>query len=148
MTIPKDYKLKPRQQAFADYYIETGNVSESAVRAGYSKSYARTQAYQFLDHPRIGIYIREKMAEHAARGIADQTEILETLTDVIRGKKNGAGYLGIGPGKQKVTDVPPTVSEKVRAAELLGKRFLMWTDKQIVEEIKPTLVEDIPEDDS
>ena len=32
-----DKKLTPKQKAFADYYIETGNATEAAIRAGYSK---------------------------------------------------------------------------------------------------------------
>ena len=32
-----DNKLTPKQSAFADYYIETGNATEAARRAGYKK---------------------------------------------------------------------------------------------------------------
>ncbi len=34
-------KLTPKQKAFADYYIQTGNATEAAIKAGYSKKTAR-----------------------------------------------------------------------------------------------------------
>lgn len=37
----KKRKLTPKQQAFADYYIETGNATQSALKAGYSENTAR-----------------------------------------------------------------------------------------------------------
>ena len=39
-------KLTPKQQAFADYYIELGNATESALKAGYSKRTAKETGYE------------------------------------------------------------------------------------------------------
>lgn len=141
------YGISKQQRDFAENYIESGKIRDAALKAGYSKSYASSQAYMFLDHPKIGAYIQERMDEHAAKGIANQEEILNTLTNIIRGKEEGTGLVGIGPGKQAVKSMKPTVAEKTRAAELLGRRFLMWTDKQIIQDVKPTIINDVPEED-
>lgn len=49
-------KLNPKQQAFADYYIEIGNAEEAALKAGYSKAYARGKAYTLLANVGIKIW--------------------------------------------------------------------------------------------
>lgn len=41
-------KLTPKQRAFADYYITTGNATEAAEKAGYSKKTARVVGYENL----------------------------------------------------------------------------------------------------
>lgn len=141
------HKLNRKQQAFADYYIESGNITQSALKAGYSENYAKSNAYTMLEHDGIKGYIQEVMQSHTAKGIADPDEILITLTNILKGTELGSSLIGIGPGKQAITEVPPTVSEKIKAGEMLGKRFLMWTDKQIVEELKPTIIDNVPTDD-
>ena len=54
-------KLTPKQKAFADYYIELGNATEAAIRAGYSKKTAKEVGYENLTKPHIKSYIDEKM---------------------------------------------------------------------------------------
>jgi phage terminase small subunit len=50
-------KLTPKQKKFADLYIKSGNASESAVKAGYSKAYATTHVYKMLENARVKSYI-------------------------------------------------------------------------------------------
>ncbi|MET4562193.1 hypothetical protein ABIA69_003379 [Lysinibacillus parviboronicapiens] len=74
------------------------------------------------------------MEELKSQRIADQQEVLETLTAVMRGEIRSATLIGLGGGEEDITnDMPPTTAERIRAAELLGKRFKMWTDKQEIE---------------
>lgn len=138
--------LTLKQQKFSDEYIITGNVEQSAVSAGYSRSYARGNAHKLLANVSIKAYIAERLAEIKTEKVADQQEVLEALTCILRGQKRGTALVGKGNGLQEVTDVTPTVAEKIRAAELLGKRYSMWTDKQ---EISGTvgvvqIIDDIP----
>lgn len=127
-------KLTPKQQAFADYYIELGNATEAAIKAGYSKKTAAVIGAENLIKPNIKSYIDERMEELQSKRIADQREILETLTAVLRGEARAATLIGLGGGEEEInTDMPPTMSERIRAAELLGKRYRMWTDKVDVE---------------
>ena len=77
-------ELTPKQKAFADYYIETGNATESAIKAGYSKKTARVIGQENLTKPAIKNYIDEKMEQLADKRIAKAEEVLEYLTRVIR----------------------------------------------------------------
>ena len=128
-----EQKLTPKQQKFADYYIETGNATESAIRAGYSKRTAKEIGSENLTKLHISSYIDERMKQLQSERIADATEVLETLTSVLRGQKKGTALVGAGMGEQDVMQVEPTVAEKIRAAELLGKRYKLFTEKAEVE---------------
>lgn len=143
----KTVKLTPKQQAFADYYIELGNASEAAKQAGYSARSARQIGEQNLSKHDIKAYIESRMKELQSARIVDQQEVLETISRIIRGEEEGTALVGIGKGAQTVESVPPTVAEKLKAAETMGKLFGLWTEKVQVENITPTFVEDVPEDD-
>lgn len=138
-------KLNPKQQAFADFYIELGNATQAAIKAGYSNKYANTNASKLLQNTTIKTYIDERMEELKSERIADQQEILETLTAVLRGEMRSAVLIGLGGGEEDIThDMPPTTAERIKAAELLGKRYGMWVDKQEINaNITPTFVDDI-----
>lgn len=70
------------------------------------------------------------MEELKSKRVADQQEILELLTSVLRGEEQSAVLRGIGEGAQTIDDtMPPTTAERIKAAELLGKRYRMWVDK-------------------
>ena len=127
-------KLTPKQQDFADHYIKLGNATEAAIKAGYSKRTAKEIASENLTKPNIKNYIDERMEMLKTERVADQQEILETLTSVLRGEATAATLRGIGEGAQVIDeDMPPTMGERIKAAELLGKRYRMWTEKVDVE---------------
>ncbi|KRL84595.1 terminase small subunit [Ligilactobacillus apodemi] len=67
-------KLTPKQKAFADEYIKSGNIYQSAVKAGYSEAYAKSLAGRMLENARIKSYIDAKMAEIESHKIADAKE--------------------------------------------------------------------------
>ena len=126
-------KLSPKQQAFADFYIELGNATEAAKKAGYSEKTARFIGNENLTKPNIKAYIYQRMEVLKSERVADQQEILELITGVLRGEISGTALVGVGKGAQEVEDVPPTVTERIKAAELLGKRHMMWVERQRVE---------------
>lgn len=140
-------KLTIKQQKFADYYIESGNATQSALRAGYSKKTARVIGQENLTKPAISAYIEKRLEELQSERVADQQEILEFLTSVIRGEVDEPVPVLDGGGTQKVVNLQPSVQTRRAAAVDLGKRYAMWTEKQQVENITPTFVEDVPEDD-
>ncbi|MEC5422113.1 terminase small subunit [Virgibacillus sp. C22-A2] len=76
--------MNEKQRRFADYYIETGNITESAVRAGYSKNYANAQGYKLLDNVGIRKYIEERNKQLESQRIANMTEVKEFWTNTIR----------------------------------------------------------------
>ena len=143
--------LTVKQKRFADAYIELGNGTEAAIKAGYSVKTAKEIGSENLTKPNIKRYIdqimaqKDKeaiamiwsmyryidqiMAQKDKEAIASQDEILAYLTDVMRGKKREQTLIGMGMGEQTITDIDVGSKDRIKAAELLGKRYGMWTDK-------------------
>lgn len=137
-------ELSVKHQAFADYYVELGNAEQAAIKAGYSKTYARGNAHKLVANVSIKNYIDERMEQLKDKRIADQEEILQLLTEIARGNATGTGLVGVGGGAQVVQQLTPSLSERTKAAELLGKRYALWTDKQQIEGVVPvTIVNDL-----
>lgn len=122
-------KLTLKQQRFADEYIISGNATEAAIKAGYSKKTAAVTGHENLRKPNIKSYIDERMEVLQSEKVADQQEIAEFLTSVIRGEVTEPLAIADGDYAQKVVMVLPGVSARRQAAVDLGKRYGMWTDK-------------------
>ena len=126
-------KLTPKQKAFAEYYIETGNATESARKAGYSKKTARVIGQENLLKPALKSYIDEKMKELESKRIAKAEEVLEYLTRVLRGEETEqvvvTENIGDFMSEAKVVDKEISAKDKIKAAELLGKRYRLFVDK-------------------
>lgn len=110
-------KLPPKHQAFAEYYIQCGNKYEAAIKAGYSESYAKAQSYKLLDNVGIREYIDSIMNKASEKRIASAEDVLQYLTEVMLGKRKDRFGLDI------------SIADRNRAAELLGKRHRLFTDK-------------------
>ena len=122
-------KLNDKQKAFADYYIESLNAYESAKRAGYSEAYAKSQSYKLLENVGIKNYIDERMESKDNYRIASQDEILQILTDIARGVTEEEVVQFSQLGEELRTTRKPTIKDRMKASELLGKRYRMWVDK-------------------
>lgn len=122
-------KLNERQRRFVDEYLIDLNATQAAIRSGYSERTAYSQGQRLLKHVEIKSLIDERYKEHQEKNIADQEEILQFLSDVIRGKATGRLKVGVGGGAEEVIDEKPSMPERIKAAEQLGKRYGMWTDK-------------------
>lgn len=70
-------KLTPKQQAFCDYYIASGNATEAAIKAGYSEKTARSVGSENLTKPDIKGYIQVQSQQRHNERIASADEILE-----------------------------------------------------------------------
>lgn len=144
-------RLTQKQRSFADIYIETGNATQSYIDAGYSattRAVAEANARKLLGNNSVKKYMDERMEELKTERVADQQEIMELLTSIVRGEATASTLIGVGGGAERIErDMPPTMTERVRAAELLGRRYAMWTDRQQVEDVTPVFVEDVPNDD-
>lgn len=118
-----------KQQRFADEYIISGNATQAAVKAGYSSKYANTNASKLLQNTAIKSYIDERLAQLASDKVATQEEVLTYLTSVMRGETQEQTLCSIGELGQEVIDIDVGAKDRIKAAELLGKRFRMWTEK-------------------
>lgn len=141
-------KLTLKQQRFADEYIISGNATEAAIKAGYSKRTARSIGQENLTKPDIKDYIDERLEVLKSENVADQQEVMEFLTSVMRGEVTEPMAVGKGEGYQEVMHVLPNVSTRRAAAVDIGKRYGMWTEKQDVNLAGSiSFIEDVPEDD-
>lgn len=71
--------LSVKHRAFADNYIELGNAEQAAIKAGYSKTYARAQSYKLLENVGISAYINELMDEHKQKALWTREEAVSDL---------------------------------------------------------------------
>ena len=79
-------KLTQKQKAFADAYIETGNASEAARRAGYSENYAGRNAGKVRKNTKVSAYIAERMQAQNEARVASADEVLQFFSAVMRGE--------------------------------------------------------------
>ena len=78
--------LTPKQKAFADYYIECGNSTEAARKAGYSEKTSRSIGAENLTKPDISAYIAERMQAKNEARVASADEVLQFFSSVMRGE--------------------------------------------------------------
>lgn len=129
-------KLTEKQKRFADFYIETNNGTQSYIDAGYkatTRKVAEANARKLLANYSVKKYIEERMAQKDKERIASQDEILMYLTKIMRGEMTEEVPIGVGKGAQVIEDIDVSAKDRIKAAELLGKRYAMWTDKQQLE---------------
>lgn len=96
--------------------------------------------------------IKELMEEMRAPKIAEATEVLEYLTSVMRGESVSHEIVveGIGEGcsAARIMEKPPSEKERTKAAELLGKRYSLFSDNvNVAGSVPVTIVEDLGDDD-
>lgn len=136
--------LTLKQQKFADEYIISGNATQAAILAGYSKKTARSIGQENLTKLDIKKYIDERLGELESSKIAKQDEVLRYLTSIMRGFETEQTLRGTGEGMQTIDDIEVSAKDRIKAAELLGKRYAMWTDKQeVTGDIAVTFIDDI-----
>ncbi len=119
--------LTPKQASFVDAYIETGNASEAARRAGYSPKTAEAMGRENLQKPTIKQAIEARLAEIRSKRTADITEVMEFLTSALRGELTDENIVteGTGDGCSEARIIETRISSKDRlnAAQQLLKRF-------------------------
>ena len=114
-------KLTSRQQRFADEYIISGNAMQSAVKAGYSKKYAKSDSHKLLENTGIKSYIDERLKEIESEKTASIKEVMEYLSSVMRGEQKEETLIGAGQGFQETTYIDVSVKDRLKAADLLNK---------------------------
>ena len=146
---PKPKKLTEKQKRFVDEYIIDCNATQAAIRAGYSKKSAGYNADALMKNPLIREYLEKRMAEKNDELIAKQDEVLRYLTAVMRRQLKETVVVTVSEeiddfvpdenGKPKrvrkkkevpaTVEIPAKLSDANKAAELLGKRYSLFTDR-------------------
>lgn len=125
--------MTEKQKRFADEYLVDLNATQAAIRAGYSENTARQIGQQNLTKLDVRAYIDEQLEALHNERTADAAEVMEYLTSVLRGESRASVVVveGVGDGcsEARAVSKPPDEKERLKAAELLGKRYGMFTDK-------------------
>ena len=137
-------KLNVRQKAFCEYYVACGNATEAAIKAGYSKRTARKIGSENLTKMDIKAYVEELMQKLESERTASAKEVLEMLTSSMRGelKEEVVVVEGTGDGcsDARIVEKQIGLKDRIKAAELLGKRYRLFTDKVEVEGVLPVMI--------
>jgi len=136
-----------RQRKFADEYIIDCNATR-AYKAAYPNvrkdTVARANGSRLLANADIKTYIDERLEKISDEKIASAVEVMEYLTSVMRGESKSSvvvveGY-GDGYSEAKIFEKTPDEKERLKAAEMLGRRFGLFTDKVSVDGAVPVVI--------
>lgn len=140
--------MTDKQRRFCEEYLIDLNATQAAIRAGYSERTAYSIGEQNLKKLEVKSYIDERLEEIRSEKTADAREVLEYLTAVMRGEQTEAVLKLVGGGEQAVANIEVSAKDRMKAAELLGKYYSLWTDKVSVQaDTQITFVEDLTPDE-
>lgn len=140
-----------KQKRFAEEYLVDCNATQAAIRAGYSEKSAYSAGQRMLKNVEVKNWIDEQLAQMQGNTIADAKEVMEYLTSVLRGESRGTELVieSVGDYMSEAREVEkaPSEKEKLKAAELLAKRYGLLTDKVNLESAVPVVIyDDVAED--
>lgn len=137
-------KMTPKQKRFCDEYLIDMNITQAAIRAGYSKKTAYSIGQENLKKPILQKYIKNRMEEKEKELIADQNEVLKYLTSVLRGESRSSVVVVENVGdfmsEAREMEKAPDEKERLKAAELLGKVYSIYTDKAQIDVAVPVVI--------
>ena len=104
-------QLTQRQIRFVQDFMKSNNVTQAAIRSGYSKKTASVQGSRLLTNVKVAEYVDAINERLESDKIADIQEVMEYLTSVMRGDTKDQ------------FDLDASLSERTRAASELAKRL-------------------------
>ena len=136
--------MTEKQKRFADEYLIDCNA-----RRAYSVAYPSVKkqnvidaaASRLLSNVKVKTYIDEQLEKISSKKIASASEVMEYLTSVLRGTSESEEIVvegcGDGISEARTMTKQPSEKDKLKAAELLGKRYGLYTDKIAAEIVQP-----------
>lgn len=141
--------MNEKQKRFCDEYLIDCNATQAAIRAGYSPKTAYSIGEENLKKPELKTYIEQQLERIHNEKTADTQEVLEYLTAVMRGEHTEQVLRLVGDGVQEISDINVSAKDRIKAAEMLAKRYGLLVDKVSVQDDSEILVkveyEDNPE---
>lgn len=130
--------MTEKQKRFCDEYLIDCNARQAAIRAGYAYSTAK-KAAQWINpnnkgnsripfYPEMYDYIHSRLNQLDKTNIADAQEVLEYLTSVLRGESSSSVLAFCGDGGQEVVKKSPDEKERLKAAQMIGKRYGLFRE--------------------
>lgn len=136
--------MTAKQRKFCDEFLISGNATDAAIKAGYSSDSARFIGSENLTKPNIRAYIENRLDEISSERIAAVEEVLEYLTAVMRGESVAKVVVveSVGGGRSVARHIEkhPCELERLKAAELIGKRYGLFTDKVGLDGVIPVVI--------
>lgn len=144
--------LTEKQKRFADEYLIDLNATR-AYKVAYPKvkkdNVAAANGARMLRNAKVAEYIQEMLGKLQSERVADAQEVMEYLTSVMRREKKETVVVTVSKEETKyvpdangamrkqtvkkeipeLVEIPAKLSDANKAAELLGKRYLLFTDK-------------------
>lgn len=128
--------MTEKQKRFCDEYLIDCNAAR-AYKTVYknvkSDETAKSAASRLLTNVNVKKYIDDRMEELHNEKTADAQEVIEYLTSVLRGESSSTEIVvegtGDGCSEARTIEKAPSEKERLKAAELLGKRYGLYTDK-------------------
>jgi len=137
--------MNAKQRKFCDEYLIDCNAKQAAIRAGYSEKTAYSIGQRLLKNVEVKAYLDEQLELLHNQRTADVQEVLEYLTAVMRGEHREQTLQLVGDGVQEITDIAVGARERLKAAELIGKRYGMFRDNLGLDIESVTIVDDLKE---
>jgi phage terminase small subunit len=136
-------ELTEKQKRFADYYLETANITEAARRANYKQPHV--QGSRLLENVKVKKYIEIELKKLDDKRIMRAEEALQLLTAIARNEEREEVVV-FGEGGSEIVEKGLTAKDRLKALELIGKRYALFTEKQEITNV-PVFVDDVGEDD-
>ena len=144
--------MTEKQRRFCDEYLIDANATQAYIRAGYSPKGAGQSAEKLLKNTEIQSYLGDRMKQLESDRVASAEEVIKYLTSVLRGETQAEVVVvegdGDGCSSARKIQKAPDEKEKLKAAELLGKRYGLFKDNVNLDGgVSITFVEDLSADD-
>ena len=122
-------RMTAKQRRFCDEYLVDLNATQAAIRAGYNPKTAYSQGQRLLKKVETQKYIEDRLDQLKSERTADAKEVMEYLTAVMRKETVSSVLARDETGADRVIEKPPDEKERLRAAELLGKAHMIFTER-------------------
>lgn len=140
--------MKAQEKDFALNYLKDPkrNAYKAAIDAGYAESTAK-DASKWLNpkdpkkyKPYLKEFVDEKFAEIESEKTADAKEVMEYLTAVMRGEHTEQVLRLVGEGTQKIDNIAVSEKDRLKAAELIGKRYGLFKENVDLNGVVPVVI--------
>lgn len=130
MPVKRDqYGLTVKQAQFVSEYVKDWNATQACIRMGVNPKSAGTSGIRYLKLRQVQERIRMIQEEINRESVATAEEVAEYLTRVMRGVETESVLRAAGRGVQTEIQQRVKAKDRLKAAELLGKHYSMFTEK-------------------
>ena len=156
--------LNPRQEKFISEYLKKLNVTQRAIKAGYSHHTASVQGSRLLKNEKVAKYIEEQRKKVIDEGVLSANELLHILSNAAVGDESEVREVVVKRGEfqrnpdtdrmnlvynehVEMVEVPIKPSDRMKARDLLGRYHSLFTEKVDLNVATPVFIDGIGEDD-